>query len=75
MPKVLVDMNERLRVEGAILDCPEDYIRTVDLINIFGVSRQRINKAMIEVESSSPHEQLKAFLIADEIFGNAESDG
>ena len=75
MPKVLTDINERLRVEEAILDWPEDYIRTVDLVKIFGVSRRRINIAMIELESTSPHEQLKAFLMADQIFGSVDSDG
>ena len=75
MPKVLIDINERLRVEEVILNWPEDCICTVDLVKIFGVSRRTINRAAIEVESSSPHEQLRAFLMADQIFGSVESDG
>ena len=72
MPKVLIDKNERLRVEEEILSWPEEYICTINLVEIFRVSRQRINKAMIEVGSNSPHEQIKAFLIADQIFGSLE---
>ena len=75
MPKVLIDLNERLRVEEEILSWPEEYICTADLINIFGVSRRRINKAMIEVGSNSPHEQIRAFLMADQIFGCIDSNG
>ena len=74
MPKILINKEKREAIEIDLTDWPDDCIRTVDLIKIFKVSRQRINKAMIEVGSTSPHEKLFTYLMADQIFGSMDEE-